>query len=149
MAVTATMPGQVASKANLSAWGSSTYKIALVTSLAAYDQDTTDFWDDLQASEVANGNGYTTGGQTLTTFSVSYDAATNRHRFRATAPAWTATGAGFSAVGAVIYEDTGGAASTDPILVVIDFGATETASNGGTFTVSLDGTLGAFYSTAA
>jgi hypothetical protein len=149
MAVTATMPGQVASKANLANWGTGTYKCALMNSLAAYAQDTTDFWDDLDQDEVANGNGYTTGGNTLTTFTVSYDAATNRNRFRAVVPAWTSSGAGFSAVGAVIYEDTGGAATADPVIAVIDFGETLTASNGGTFTITLDATLGAFYTTAA
>jgi hypothetical protein len=148
VAVTATVPGQASSLAVLD-WANDTIKCALVTSLASYDQDTTDFWNDLQSAEVANGAGYTTGGVTVTGKSVSYDAATNRNRFRGTIPPWTATGAGFSAVGAVVYKDTGGASSTDPILAVIDFGATETANNGGTFTITADATLGIFYTTAA
>ena len=148
MAVTATVPGQASSTGILD-WANDTIKCALVTSLASYDQDTTDYWNDLSGSEVANGNGYTTGGVTLTSKSVSYDAATNRNRFRATIPAWTATGAGFSAVGAVIYKDTAGASTTDPILCVIDFGGTQTANNGGTFTITADATLGVFYTTAS
>jgi len=148
MAVTATVPG-LASSLIILDWANDTIKCALVTSLASYDQDTTNFWDDLQGSEVANANGYTTGGGTLTGKSVSYDTATNRNRFRATIPAWTATGAGFSAVGAVVYKDTAGAASTDPIIAVIDFGGTQTATNGGTFTITADATLGVFYTTAS
>lgn len=148
MAVTATIPGQMSSAGRLDDWASATIKCALVTSLASYDQDTTDFWNDLQASEVANGNGYTTGGNTITGKSVSYDTATNRNRFRGSIPAWTSSGAGFSAVGAVIYKDTG-VASTSPILKVINFGATEQATNGGTFTITEDATLGVVYSEVA
>jgi len=65
MAVTATVPG-LASSLIILDWANDTIKCALVTSLASYDQDTTNFWDDLQGSEVANANGYTTGGGTLT-----------------------------------------------------------------------------------
>jgi hypothetical protein len=147
MAVTATVPGQASSVGVLN-WTSDTIKCALLTTLATYNQDTTDFWDDLDQDEVANGNGYTTGGNTVGSKTVSYDAATNRNRFRGSIPAWTSSGAGFSAVGAVVYKDTGSAA-TSPILAVIDFGATETANNGGTFTITADATLGIFYTTAA
>jgi hypothetical protein len=51
---------------------------------------------------------------------------------------WTATGAGFSAVAAKLYIVAG-----HPI-AHIDFGATLTASGGGTFVITWDGTNGVF-----
>lgn len=147
MAVTTSIPGQVSSAGRLDDFTSATIKCALLTSLASYDQDTTDFWNDLSASEVANGLGYTTGGNTVASKTVSYDAATNRNRFRGSVPAWTSSGAGFSAVGAVYYKDTG-VGSTSPVLAVVNFGATESASNGGTFTITPDATLGILYTEA-
>jgi hypothetical protein len=150
MAVTATIPGQlpVQTAAPLASWVADTIKCALVTSLAAYNQDTTVFWSTLQGAEVASGLGYTTGGQTLTGKSVTYNSTANHNRYLGTVPAWTATGAGFSAVGAVFFKDTGSAA-TSPICAVIDFGGPLAASGGGTLTLTVDPTDGVFYAAPA
>lgn len=53
---------------------SDTIKIALLTSSYTPNLDTHDFFDDI-TNEVANGNGYTTGGATLGTKAASYVAA--------------------------------------------------------------------------
>lgn len=46
-------------------WANDTIKYALLTSSASPDLASDEFFDDLDANEVANGNGYTTGGVTL------------------------------------------------------------------------------------
>lgn len=46
-------------------WASDTIKYALLTSSATPALGTNEFFDDLDGDEVANGNGYTTGGATL------------------------------------------------------------------------------------
>lgn len=46
-------------------WASNTIKYALLTSSATITPATDEFFDSIDANEVANGNGYTTGGVTL------------------------------------------------------------------------------------
>lgn len=85
----------------------------------------------LGGDEVANGNGYTQGGVTLTGRAegpsgnqgwVDYDDAV-----------WTAVGA-LSAIGAVVYDET----NANRILGFIDFGGTITATDD-VFTVEIPG----------
>lgn len=56
--------------------------------------------------EVANGNGYTTGGAACATPTWVGGGATPTGTFDTANPSWTASGAGFSARAAVIYDDT-------------------------------------------
>lgn len=69
-----------------------TVKLALVTS--AYTPDATnvghDLWADVSANEIANGNGYTTGGATLANDAVS--TITNGWKYDSDDVTWTATG---------------------------------------------------------
>jgi hypothetical protein len=92
-------------------------------------------------TEVANANGYTTGGvdvSTRTTSAATVATQLCKITGGSGATVWTATGAGFSAVAAKLYV-SGGA----PI-AHIDFGGTQTASGGGTFTITWDATNGVF-----
>jgi hypothetical protein len=92
-------------------------------------------------TEVANANGYTTGGVDVSTRTVSAaTVATQLCKITggSGATTWTATGAGFSAVAAKLYVSAGA-----PI-AHIDFGGTQTASGGGTFTITWDATNGVF-----
>ena len=93
-------------------WATDTIKAALCTSSFTPAQDTQDFYDDL-TNEVANGNGYTTGGETLGTKSVNYDASTNVMSLRAATTSWTS--ATFTCRYAVVYKDTG-SGGTSPLL---------------------------------
>jgi hypothetical protein len=98
---------------------SDTIKIALYTSSASLDA-TTDIYTT--SNEVANGNGYTTGGVTLANASVIENGTSGC--FDADNPEWTS--ASFTARGALIYNDTDG----DRAIAVLDFGGDFTVSSG-------------------
>lgn len=66
-----------------------TVKIALVTSGYSPNQDTNDKWGDVSANEIANGNGYTTGGYTL--LSPVLTEISKGYKFSSANPAWTAS----------------------------------------------------------
>lgn len=102
-----------------------TYKIALYPSTATIGPTTTVY---SSTGEVANGNGYTTGGATLTGFSVTLDTGTAILDWT-TDPSWPSST--FTARGALIYNVT----QTNKAVAVLDFGADITATNG-TFTVT-------------
>lgn len=125
-------------------WVGDTIKCTLHTATYTPNQDTHDFADDL-TNEVANGNGYTTGGVTLGTKSVTYDSASNTVRLIAAAAAWTFT-ASKTARYAVVWKDTG-VAGTSPLIGWHDFGSDQTSS--GTFTITWDATDGVFRMVAA
>jgi len=96
-----------------------TLKIALYTSSASLGAGTTAY---TTSNEVANGNGYTTGGEALTNKSVSSTGTTAF--FDADDPTWTS--ASFTARGALIYNDTNG----DKAIAVLNFGGDFTVSSG-------------------
>lgn len=81
---------------------------------------------DVNSNELANGNGYTTGGATLASKSVTQAAAT---KFDAADTAWAASS--FTAYHAVLWDDT---IATDDLICSIDFGGAKTVSSG-TFTI--------------
>lgn len=86
-------------------------------------------------NEVAAGDGYTAGGVTLGTKSLANTA--NVVAFDHADPEWTATGDGFTARYMVTYDDTPATDAEKPLYWWMDFGADETASGGGTFTVQM------------
>lgn len=116
-------------------WDSATIKCSLHTATYAPAVDTHDFWDD--ATNEVTGTNYTAGGATLATPSVTYDTGTDETRLDAGDAVWT-TATIASIRYAVVYEDTAGASSTDPLVVYFDLGAQSvTAAN---FTVQWDST---------
>lgn len=115
--------------------GNSNLKMALVASGYTPNRDTHDFRNDFTANEVANGNGYTTGGVALTSVTFSYDSGTQQIRLDFADPSWTFT-ADTSWRYAIVYVDTGGADSTDPLLLLLDWGSTQTLQ--GVYTLTLD-----------
>jgi hypothetical protein len=134
MAVTASVPGKLGEAlANAEVdFDTATVKVLLTTSAYAYDQDTHKYKSDV-TNEVT-GTGYTAGGATLATKTVTYTAGTNTTALDAADPSWSAST--ITARKAVFYIDTGTAA-TSPILCVWDFGADE-SSSAGTFTLQLN-----------
>lgn len=106
-------------------WNTDTIKVAVVTSAYTPDQDAHDFWNDVSANE-ASASGYTAGGATLTTPTVTYDTANNRIVLDADDVSWTSTITGRYLI---VYKDTG-TSTTSPLLGyydnVTDFGGGST-----------------------
>lgn len=92
-------------------------------------------------TEVANGNGYTTGGNAAATVSATQSGGT--YKLVLSSPtAWTASGAGFSFQYAVLVDST-----TSTNVAYWDYGSSQTVAAGETVTVTLDGTNGVFQAT--
>lgn len=92
-------------------------------------------------TEVANGNGYTTGGNSAAVSSAAQTGGT--YKLVLTSPAvWTATGAGFSFQYAILTDTT-----TGTNVGYWDYGTSQAVAAGETVTVTLDGTNGVFQAT--
>jgi hypothetical protein len=111
---------------------SDTIKVALVTSSYTPNQDTHQYWSDVVANE-ASGTGYTAGGATLASKTITYDGATNKVIFDAADVSWPSST--ITARYAVIYDATPGTDATRPLLGYSDFGS-NLSSSAGTFSLS-------------
>ena len=114
--------------------GGDTFKIMLVTATYAPNVDTHTFRSSV-TNEVS-GTGYTAGGQALANVSLTTDDTNDRAVWNADDPVWTAST--ITARGAVIYQDTGNAA-TDRLVCYLDFGS-DIASTNADFTVTFNAT---------
>jgi len=114
-------------------------KLSLHTDVYVPNRDTHDFWNDA-TSELAAGNGYVAGGVTLAGVAWSYDAATDEVRLDFTDPVWAFTAAKTWRFG-VIYVDTGGASTTDPLIALLTWDANQTVSTGYTLNVDPAGLI--------
>ena len=107
-----------------------TFKIALYTASANIGPSTTAY---TATNELPNGNGYTTGGNTLT-ISVSPTSGNNSSAVPTAYISFANSSwanATFTCRGALIYNDT---AAGNPSVAVLDFGSDKTVNNE-TFTV--------------
>lgn len=93
-----------------------TLKCMLVTSSYTPDQDAHEYADDV-TNEVT-GTGYTAGGATLASKTITQDNDNDVVVFDFADPAWTDSS--ITARGAVIYKDTG-TPSTSPLIAYLDF----------------------------
>jgi hypothetical protein len=107
-----------------------TLKIMLVTSAYTPNFGTHDFKADVNGEVV--GTGYTAGGETLTSLSLTQSAGTIT--FDAADVTWTSST--ITARGAVIYDNS---LVSDPLICYIDFGSDQSSSSGD-FTISFSGT---------
>lgn len=110
---------------------SDTWRVALVTSSSNIGSSTTT-WAGV-TNEVANGNGYTTGGVSVTltlsgTTSVTASFSTN--------PTWTASGGSITARWAVLYELGGNVLC---YVLLDNTPADVTTTNGNSLTIDSDG----------
>lgn len=108
-----------------------TIKVMLLTSSHSQDQDAHEFIDDVSANEVS-GTGYTAGGATLGSKTITQDDTDNEGVFDAADVTWSTST--ITARYAAIYKDTGTPA-TSPIIAILDFG-TDKVSSAGNFTIS-------------
>lgn len=110
---------------------SDTFKVALTNTAPVA---TNSVYSDISANELANGNGYTTGGAAVGTISDTDTSGTVK--FIASGDnVFTATGAMGPFRYAYIYDSS---AATKTLVGWWDYGASITLANGETFTVDLD-----------
>ena len=95
-------------------------------------QDAHDFFNDVGASEVS-GSGYTSGGQSLLSKTVTLDTANDRVDFDAADTVWS--NSTITAYGAVLYKKVGSTTTVSPVIGLIDFGGAFTSS-AGNFTIT-------------
>ena len=113
------------------------FKIILMASGFVFDKDTHHGYADVSASELADGNGYTTGGATLANVAVTEDDTDDRCEITWDNATWTASGGSVGPTpGAIIYDDTVTTPQADPIIGYINFGGEQTQADGGVSTIS-------------
>ena len=113
-------------KHNFLASGGNTFNLALYTNSATFTAATTAYTTTNEISNTA-GSAYSAKGNTLTRVDPSTSGTTALTDFADSS--WSS--ATFTARGALIFNDS---ASGDPTVLVLDFGADKSASNG-TFSV--------------
>lgn len=117
-------------------WLTGTIQYSLHTASESPAVDTDDFFDDWSATEVS-GTNYTANGVTLGTKTCTYDTGTDEIRLDAADAAWTTVTIAAFRYG-LVWENTGGASTTDPLLGYNDLGAQSvTAAN---LTIQFDAT---------
>lgn len=99
---------------------SNTFKAMLLTSSYTPNVNTDDIKADIVANEVANGNGYTTGGVTLG--SVTWTRSSGTVTFDAADATWTGSSSGFTARYLAIYASGTLNGRTDPLVgyIILD-----------------------------
>ena len=112
---------------NFTASSGDSFKLSLHTSSATLNKSTTAYASS-GLNEVANGNGYTSGGVALTEVTPSLDGDTAITDFADA----SFTSATITARGALIYNDD----QSDKAVCVLDFGADKTSTSGD-FTIQM------------
>ncbi len=113
--------------------GSDTLKVAL-TNTAPVATDTV----FANITEIANGNGYTTGGASAAQVSSAQTSGT--YKLVLTDVTWTASGGSIGPFRyAVLYNDT---ATNNELIGYYDYGTSITITSGNSFTIDFDGTNG-------
>jgi hypothetical protein len=94
----------------------------------AFNKDTHATWADVSTDELSNGNGYTTGGQTVTVASITEDDSNDYASAVITDFSWTASGGSIGPTpGVLIYDNT---TSDDTVIGFIAFGSELTITDG-------------------
>lgn len=89
------------------------------------------------AAEISNTNGYTAGGAALT--AQGYTQTSGTGKLTGTGPVWTASGSMGPFRYVALYNNTGGATATRPVIGWWDYGSGVTLALNETFTVSVSG----------
>ena len=107
--------------------GGDTFKLALYTNSATFDASTTAY---TATNEVGDSGSYAAGGGNLTRVDPTTSGTTAFTDFADL----SFTSATITARGALIYNSTPAHTYTDPVALVLDFGADKTSTSG-TFTI--------------
>lgn len=113
-----------------------TFQIILMQPGFIFNRASHGLYADVIANELADGNGYSAGGETLLGVSVDQDDVANAGIITWNNMNWTAAGANLETAGAIIYNDTLVAPNADAIMTYINFGETITILDGGNFTLA-------------
>lgn len=117
--------------------GGNTYNVMLTNTAPVA---TNHLYGDISATEVANGNGYTTGGLAS---AMSDTSTTGTEKVLATNVTWTGTGT-FGPFRYVVIYNTTTSSPLKPLVAWFDYGSSLSVNSGDTFTVSFDATNGLF-----
>ena len=112
---------------------SDSLKLLLVNSSYTPNQDTHQYKSDV--SNEVTGTGYTAGGATVSSVTVSYNSGTNTLSFDAADVTWAT--ASITARYGILYDASPGSDATRPLIGYIDFGG-DVTSTGADFTVVWD-----------
>lgn len=116
-------------------WATDTIKVSLHTSTYTPNQSTHEFFSSI-TNELTTANGYTAGGSTLASKSVTVTALVTA--YKAATTSWAvASGQTLTARYAVVRKDTGSSA-TSPVLAYVDMTTDQTASASGGASTSFD-----------
>jgi hypothetical protein len=137
MAITVTLYGltqekvveQVGNDVNLL---TGTVKVSLHTNTYSPNRDTDDFFNDA-TNELGGGAGYTV--QTLASKTITYDSASDQVRFDCADITYSFSGPNTWRHG-VVWIDTAGASSTDPLYGLLTWDSDQTVST--TYTLTID-----------
>lgn len=89
-------------------------------------------------TQIANGNGYTTGGNTLGTVTwAETGAGTGIWQFTSADSVWTASGGSIGPFRYVVMYDDTPTSPADPLVGYLDYGSNVTITTGNTFTVDV------------
>lgn len=109
-------------------FNSDTIKLALCTSSYTPDQDAHDYFNDITNEVSDSGTGYTAGGNTISSCTITYTAGTNVLKLDGEDVTFTAVT--LTARYGIIYDSTPGSAATNPLIAYIDFGEDVSPSAG-------------------
>lgn len=116
-----------------------TVKLSLHTATWTPDRDANDFFNDA-TNELSAGTGYNAGGETLASKTITYDSASDQVRFDFADVTWSFTASKTWRYG-VVYIDTAGASSTDPLVALLTWDSDQTVSTTYTLTIDAAGLL--------
>jgi hypothetical protein len=111
-----------------------TVKLSLHTNTYTPNRDTDDFFNDA-TNELGAGSGYNAGGETAAGKTITYDTASDQVRWDLNDITWTFTASKTFRYG-VLYIDTAGAASTDPLYALLSWDSDQTVST--SYTLQFD-----------
>lgn len=89
-------------------------------------------------TQIANGNGYTTGGNTLGTVTwAETGGGTGIWQWTSADSVWTASGGSIGPFRYVVVYDDTPTSPADPLVGLLDYGSNVTVTTGNTFTVDV------------
>lgn len=109
------------------------FRAHLMNNVFAFNKDTHATYADISVSELATANGYTANTKTLAGVSVTEDDTGDQCKVTWTNTSWTASGGSIGPSNGMIITDF--TAVDQTVVGYIDFGAAQTAADGGNFNV--------------